>query len=135
MCPGIGQEEWLRCFAPPFGGVCRGHGVVKKYPAFAPDTLFLPLALQKWQLGFWSFCILLSIICPNCACTHLFLVPHSFFVFCCSRIVQVQALQQRVPACLRSTKQNKTNHPIDGGDLKGTQEPAERAPIVKAGTI
>ena len=24
-------------------------------------------------------------ICPNCSCTQLFLVPYSFFVFCCSR--------------------------------------------------
>ena len=27
----------------------RGHA---QYPAFAPDTLFLLQALQKWQLGF-----------------------------------------------------------------------------------
>ena len=27
----------------------------------------------------------MSVICPNCACTQLFLVPHSFFVLCCSR--------------------------------------------------
>ena len=36
-----------------------------------------------WVFGL--FCILLSIICPNCACTQLFLVPSSFFVFCCWR--------------------------------------------------
>ena len=35
--------------------------------------------LQKRQVGFWSFCIL-SIICPSCVCTQLFLVPYSFFV-------------------------------------------------------
>ena len=34
---------------------------------------------------FWSFCIFLSIICPSCACTQLFLVPFSFFVICSLR--------------------------------------------------
>ena len=49
--------------------------------------------------GFWSFCVLLSIICPNCAGTQLFLVPDSFFVFLLleESFVQVQALQPRVP--------------------------------------
>ena len=50
-----------------------------------PRTLFLLLVLQKWQLVFWSFCILLSISCPNCPCRQLFLVPCYFFVFYCSR--------------------------------------------------
>ena len=49
------------------------------------STLLLLQALQKWQLGLWSFCILLFIIFPNCASTQLFLVPYSFFVFCCWR--------------------------------------------------
>ena len=48
-----------------------------------PSTLLL--VLQKWQLVFWSFCILLSISCPNCNCWRLFLVPCYFFVFYCSR--------------------------------------------------
>ena len=34
---------------------------------------------------FWSFCILLSLICTNCTCTQLFLVPYNLFVFCCLR--------------------------------------------------
>ena len=35
MCPGVGQERWLRWSAHPFGGVeSRGHA---QYPAFAPD--------------------------------------------------------------------------------------------------
>ena len=81
MCPGVGPEGWLRSSAHPLGGVvCRGHA---QYPAFAPATL-LP-ALQNGSWSFWSFCILLSIICPNCECMQLFLVPYSFFVFCCSR--------------------------------------------------
>ena len=37
--------------------------------------------LHKWHLGFWSFCILLSRICPGCPCTWLFLGPDGFFVF------------------------------------------------------
>ena len=79
VCPGVE----LRWFAHPFGGaVRRGHA---QYPAFAPNTLFLLRALQKWQLGFLVFCIFLSIICLNCACRQLFLVPYSFFVFCCWR--------------------------------------------------
>ena len=48
-------------------------------------TLLLLPVLQKWQLNFFVFCILLSIICPNCACTQLFSVPYSFFAFCCLR--------------------------------------------------
>ena len=40
-----GMARWS---ASPFGVVCREHG---QYPAFAPDTLLLPCALQKWKLG------------------------------------------------------------------------------------
>ena len=36
-------------------------------------------------VGFWSFCILLLVICPNWACTLLVLVLYSFFVFWCLR--------------------------------------------------
>ena len=104
VCPGVGPEGWLRCFAHPLGGgVCRGHA---QYPAFAPDPLHLLQALQKWQLGFLVSLYLLSRICPNYSCVQLLLVPYSFFVFCSLRRgVQVQALQQcskgcQVPACL-----------------------------------
>ena len=44
-----------------------------------------PTSASSWVLFFWYFCILLSIICPNCICMQLFLVSYSFFVFCCSR--------------------------------------------------
>ena len=41
---------------------------------------------------------LLSSICPNCACTQLFLVPTvSLYLLLEERCVQVQALQPRVP--------------------------------------
>ena len=57
MCPGVGLEGWLGCFAHPLGAVvCRGHA---QYPAFASSTGFFVLfcfvllqTLQKWQLGF-----------------------------------------------------------------------------------
>ena len=48
-------------------------------------TLLLLQALQNWQLGFLVFLYLLFRICPNCPCMLLFLVPNSFFVFCCWR--------------------------------------------------
>ena len=59
--------------------MCRGR---ERYPAFTPNPLLLLLASQKWQLGFWSFCISLSLICPYCSgCRQLFLFTCSFFVF------------------------------------------------------
>ena len=79
VCSGAGPEQWLRWFAHPFGGaVCRGH-------TQSHGALHLFRALQKWQLGFLMPFYLLSRICPNCARTQLFLVPYSFFAFCCSR--------------------------------------------------
>ena len=71
-------------------------------------TLLLLLALQKQHLGFWSLYILLSIICPNYACTHLFSVPYAYFVFCCprrhlSRCKQcTEGLRSQVPTYLNS---------------------------------
>ena len=38
-----------------------------QYPGFAPDTLLLFPAFQKWQLGFSGLFYLLSRICPNSA--------------------------------------------------------------------
>ena len=82
------------CPAPWWCSV-RGSCIV---PGCHSSTVLLLPAPQKWQLGFWSFGILLSIRCPNCTCTQLFLVPYYFFVFCWLKavFVQVQALQQRV---------------------------------------
>ena len=55
--------------------------------------------------GFLSFCIFLSIICPNCAAyAQLFLVPYSFFVFCCLKKPLVRCKNcskgSQVSACL-----------------------------------
>ena len=69
-------EGWLRWFTHCFvGGMFRGHAV----------TCFCSLLLRSGGPGFWSLCILLSMICFSCTCTQLFLVPYSFFVFCCWR--------------------------------------------------
>ena len=81
VCLGIRPEEWLRWFAHPFlgGVVCRGH---TQYPVFAPGSSEVALGL------FVSFLVsvyLLSRICPKCPCMQLFLMPSSFFVFCCSK--------------------------------------------------
>ena len=65
----------------PFGGVeCRCHA---QYTAFSPNALFFAPSSSEVTVEdfFHSFCILLSRICPNCACTPLFLVLYSFFVF------------------------------------------------------
>lgn len=63
MCPGVGPEGWLWCFAHPPGGVVRLEHV--QYAAVAPNTLVLLQALQKWQLGFLVCLYLLSIILPQ----------------------------------------------------------------------
>ena len=101
-CSGVELEGWLRWFAYPSDGVeCKGH---MQYPAFAPNTHFFLPALQKWQLDFGALCIFLSIICSSCTCTQLFLVPYSFFVFCCSKRhlsrYQHSSKGPRIPACL-----------------------------------
>ena len=68
VCPSL----WWYCVP---GSGQRGEGGVF-------NTMLLLPTFQKWQLGFCCFCILF-IICPNCECMQLFLVPYSFF--CCSR--------------------------------------------------
>ena len=84
VCPGLRPEGWLRCFAHPSGGgVCRGQAhylcFCPRHPIFAPGS-------SKLAVGFFGLFVSFgSRICPNCAYTQLFLVPYSFFVFCCSR--------------------------------------------------
>lgn len=74
--PGVGPEGWHMWLLYPLGAVCRGHA---QSPAFAPS--FSELASDF----FLSFSIFLSIICPSCPGTQLFLVRYSFFAFCCWR--------------------------------------------------
>ena len=74
--PWVRPEGWLRWSAHPLGGaVCRDLAL---YSAFAPGT-------SEVAVRFWSFWILLLLICSSCACMQLLLVPYSFFVFCCLR--------------------------------------------------
>ena len=67
MGPGVGLEGRLRWSAHPLGGVeCRGHA---QGPAFAPRA-------SKVATGFFGlFVSFRSRICPDCACTQLFLAP------------------------------------------------------------
>ena len=71
------------------------------------STLLLLPALQKWRLGFLVSLYLLSRIYPNCACTQLCLVPHSFLVFCCRRTGVSRCKHcskgSQVPACLKGS--------------------------------
>ena len=78
MCPGVGLGRL---------GVLPTSLVVLCARGLC-STLFLPLTpyfcsglFRSGSWVFWSLCIFLSIICPNCTCIQLFLVPYSFFVF------------------------------------------------------
>ena len=74
----------------------------------ATGPCFRSWLFRSSHLGFWSLYILLSIICPNYACTHLFSVPYAFFVFChprrhLSKCKQcTKGLRSQVPAYLNS---------------------------------
>ena len=71
--PGFGPEGKLKWFAHPLGGiVCRGHARHSVHSKVAVLDFFISLYL-------------LSRICTNCTCMQLFLIPYSFFVFCCAR--------------------------------------------------
>ena len=71
----VGWKAWIRWSVHPFGGAgSRGHA---QSPPFVPS-------ISKVAIGFWPFLYLVVQNCPNCATVQLFLVPHSFFVFCCS---------------------------------------------------
>ena len=100
-------ELWLGSDQRGGLGICppvrwwhvQGHA---QYPAFAPNCLLMLQAPQKWRLGVFAvFVSLRSRNCPSCLLRQLFLVPHSSFVFCCSRRdvfrCKHRALEQRVP--------------------------------------
>ena len=97
---GVGPKGWLRWSAYPLSdALCMGHA---SYLAVILSILCLFPAPQKWQLGFWSFSILLSICCLNCTCTQLFLVPYSSFGFCRSR----RCLSRCLSRCCRKGSQD-----------------------------
>ena len=73
------------------------------------SSLLLSPTLQKWQLGFWFLCFLLSRICPCCACTQLLSLLCSFFVLLARGDVypdaSITVLQQRVPGSSLSQRE------------------------------
>ena len=85
VCPPL----WWCCVQ----GACAGPCFFSQPPAFAPSSSEVALGL------FWFLFILLSRICPDWACTQLFLVPYKFLCILLleEMFVQVQALQQKVP--------------------------------------
>ena len=109
--PGTRWEVWLGGRPTPLLALCAGG---------MPRILLLVSAPQKWQkvfsvlfcfvlFPFWA--ILVALICPNGASMHLFLVPYSFFVFCCSRrcLFRCKHCSQcsqgsQAPDCLRFTQ-------------------------------
>ena len=63
--------------------MCRG---CVQYPAFAPDTSKVAAGFLVWVFFFFFFFLYLVVQnLPNCSCIQLFLVPYSFFLFCCLR--------------------------------------------------
>ena len=75
----------------------EGRGVSRCQRRACTVSCFRSRLLRSSSCVFCLFVVfflhLLSRICPDCPCMKLFLVPYSFSVFCCSRCVQVQALQ------------------------------------------
>ena len=82
-------------------GTCTGPCFCSQHTIFSPNL---------FKSGSWVFGLfVLSLICPNCSCTQLFSVSHSFslFFFFCLRIhlskCQHCSKGPQVPACLKST--------------------------------
>ena len=103
---------WWRCVQ----GACAVPCFCSRHPVFAPGSSKVAVA---WVLGgfFGLFVSFGSRICPNCACTQLFLVPYSFFVFCslrrgvsrcnvCSIVAKGLRSQQKVSGPSLSQKQS-----------------------------
>ena len=93
--PKVGEPSLLTVMR---GQVCRGPagGVARVVcPAFVGSVegdfrfrhpgFCSPLFRNGSWMFFFFLCTFWSRICPNCACTGLFLVPCSLFVFCCWR--------------------------------------------------
>ena len=71
---GLGQRGGFGVLptSPPGGVVCLEH---EQHAAFAPNTLVLLQALQKWQLGFWPLCIFCLAFAPA-AHAHSYFQSH-----------------------------------------------------------
>ena len=72
-----GVRGWLGWSADPLVVLCPGTVLSALLLLLAPGG--------RVAVQFRPFCVLFFIICPICACMKLFLVPYSFFVFCCWR--------------------------------------------------
>ena len=79
--------------------------------------------LRSGNSFFWSFFILLFIICPNCTYMQLFLVPYIFFVFCCSR------------RCLSMCKNCSKGPQVSGPSLSQLYHPEPVSPLKYDGII
>lgn len=83
VCPGVRPERCLRCFANRSGGSVEWRGICT---SLAAKTCFYSRLFKSRSWVFWvTFVSFGSRICPNWACTLIFSVPDSFFVFRCSR--------------------------------------------------
>jgi len=97
---GIRLYGWLgRCM----GGLC--HPLMVLCSGIMCNKLLLLLTPQKGLLDFWSLCILLLIICPNCSCMQVFSVPYTSSFCCWRRHLSrgkhcSKGTQGQVPACL-----------------------------------
>ena len=100
---------WRGCWGLPCPPLrwCWAHAGVNSTllslltPVCAPSSCFCPHS-SKWQF-FWPLCILLSILCQDCAGTHLFLVLYSKYTsFLEEMFVQLQAMRKgsQVPGWL-----------------------------------
>ena len=76
VCPPVRPEGWLRCFVHSVGGgVCRG-------------LVQYRFCSGLFRCGSWVFGLSVSFgsrIYTTYTCTQLFVVPYSFFAFCCSK--------------------------------------------------
>ena len=79
----VRPERCLRCFANPSGGGVEWRRICT---SLAAKTCFYSRLFKSRSWIFLvTFVSFVSRICSNCSCTQLFLVPNSFFVFCCWR--------------------------------------------------
>lgn len=102
------EVPWL------WGSHCRGRAPL---PALAPGC-------SEVGTGRWVSLYLLSAIYSNCACTQLFLVPCSFFLFCCrKRCFSRRKHCSSVPGTLRG----KSGREKQSGRARGARPGHEAA--------